>query len=150
MENKAPQDRAPEMVTNRLGSINHLRLTVTSVERTRSFYIPLMRFLGYEIVDDTKDRISWGKCFSTGMIWFILTGAREDRYRPYDLLNPGLHHLAWNANSRDQVDEVHQIMFANGATILDPPAEYDYEPGYYAVFFADPDGMKIEVMHVPT
>jgi len=36
-----------------------------------------------------------------------------------------------------------------GATILDAPAEYDYTPGYYAVFFADPDGLKLEVVHEP-
>ena len=36
-----------------------------------------------------------------------------------------------------------------GATILDPPAEYGYTPGYYAVFFADPDGIKLEVVFEP-
>jgi hypothetical protein len=38
---------------------------------------------------------------------------------------------------------------SNGVTVLDAPAEYDYEPGYYAVFFTDPDGMKLEFLHVP-
>ena len=39
---------------------------------------------------------------------------------------------------------------AFGATILDPPAEYpDYGKGYYAVFFADPDGMKLEYAFTP-
>jgi hypothetical protein len=32
--------------------------------------------------------------------------------------------------------------------VLDTPAEYDYEPGYYAVFFSDPDDMKLEFVHV--
>lgn len=31
----------------------------------------------------------------------------------------------------------------------DAPQEYDYTPGYYAVFFADPDGMKLEVVYEP-
>ena len=35
-------------------------------------------------------------------------------------------------------------------TILDPPQEYAYTPGYYAVFFADPDGMKLELVHIPS
>ncbi|MBM4258770.1 MAG: hypothetical protein FJ147_23070 [Deltaproteobacteria bacterium] len=38
---------------------------------------------------------------------------------------------------------------ANGGKILDPPKEYDYSPGYYAVFFTDPDGIKLEVVHIP-
>jgi catechol 2,3-dioxygenase-like lactoylglutathione lyase family enzyme len=37
----------------------------------------------------------------------------------------------------------------DGADILDPPAEYDYDPGYYAVFARDPDGLKIEVVRIP-
>ena len=36
------------------------------------------------------------------------------------------------------------------ATILDAPAHYDYTPGYYAVFFADPDGLKLEVVYEPS
>ena len=37
-----------------------------------------------------------------------------------------------------------------GATVLDPPAEYpQYGPGYYAVFFADPDGIKLECVYLP-
>ncbi len=42
-------------------------------------------------------------------------------------------------------------MVREGITVLDPPAEYpEYGPQYYAVFFADPDGMKLEVVHEPT
>lgn len=44
---------------------------------------------------------------------------------------------------------VHLALVAAGARILDPPREYDYTPGYYAVFFTDPDGIKLEVVHVP-
>ena len=37
-----------------------------------------------------------------------------------------------------------------GGTILDSPREYpEYVPGYYAVFFADPDGIKLELVHIP-
>jgi catechol 2,3-dioxygenase-like lactoylglutathione lyase family enzyme len=35
-----------------------------------------------------------------------------------------------------------------GAEILDPPSDYDDEPDHYAVFFRDPDGLKLEVLHV--
>jgi hypothetical protein len=37
-----------------------------------------------------------------------------------------------------------------GADVLDPPQEYPYVPGYYAVFFRDPDGMKLEYVHIPS
>jgi catechol 2,3-dioxygenase-like lactoylglutathione lyase family enzyme len=60
------------------------------------------------------------------------------------------HHLAWRANSRDDVDAVHRLLVDHGVTILDPPAHYpEYWGDYYAVFFEDPDGMKLEVVHAP-
>jgi hypothetical protein len=44
-------------------------------------------------------------------------------------------------------------MIAVGATVLDPPADYGgqtgYEEGYFAAFYADPDGVKLEVVHLP-
>lgn len=62
---------------------------------------------------------------------------------------PGLHHLAFNADSAAQVDEFYKLLLKIGAKILAPPAEYDYAPGYYAVFFTDPDGIKLELAHIP-
>jgi predicted lactoylglutathione lyase len=48
------------------------------------------------------------------------------------------------------VDALHALLQKIGAEILDPPAHYpEYSEGYYAVFFADPDGLKLEYCHVP-
>ena len=45
---------------------------------------------------------------------------------------------------------MYQLLLRIGATILDPPADYPrYGPGYYAVFFSDPDGLKLEYVHWP-
>ena len=65
--------------------------------------------------------------------------------RIHDRNAPGLHHLAWSAESREDVDRLHELLIGTGATILDAPADYPrYGPTYYAVFFADPDGLKLE------
>jgi glyoxylase I family protein len=53
------------------------------------------------------------------------------------------------AESRADVDALHGLLTERGITVLDEPAEYDYASGYYAVFFADPDGMKFEFVHMP-
>ncbi len=50
----------------------------------------------------------------------------------------------------ETVDERAQWLRGRGARIESGPAEYDYTPGYYAVFFYDPDGMKLELLHRPT
>ena len=61
----------------------------------------------------------------------------------------GLHHLALEAVSRAVVDERNDWLVGAGAEIETPPQEYAYSPGYYAVFFYDPDGIKLEIVHVP-
>ena len=66
-----------------------------------------------------------------------------DRYRV------GLHHIAFEAWSRSMVDERADWLRAQGATIESGPAVYTYIPGYYAVFFYDPDGIKLELVHLP-
>ena len=58
--------------------------------------------------------------------------------------------MAWTAESRADVDALHQLLLAIGAQVLDAPADYpEYAAGYYAVFFADPDGLKLEYVHLP-
>jgi catechol 2,3-dioxygenase-like lactoylglutathione lyase family enzyme len=68
---------------------------------------------------------------------------------PYDRYGIGLHHLAFGAPSREVVDERAEWLRSQGAEIESGPEEYGYTPGYYAVFFADPDGMKLEVVFEP-
>ena len=69
---------------------------------------------------------------------------------PHDRYSAGLHHLAFTAPSRAAVDALHQRLLDLGVDVLDAPAEYpQYAPGYYAVFFADPDGMKLEYVFTP-
>ena len=77
-------------------------------------------------------------------------GLREaDSANTVDRYAPGLHHLALDAPSREVVDAVAAWLREEGAEIEGGPGERDYTPGYYAVFFFDPDGLKLEVVHQP-
>ena len=71
------------------------------------------------------------------------TPGRYDRYRI------GIHHIAVQAPSREIVDERLRWVRAQGLEIENDPKEYDYRPGYYAGFFYDADGIKLEIVHVP-
>jgi glyoxylase I family protein len=68
-----------------------------------------------------------------------------------DLEREGWHRNAreFAAGSRADVDELFDKLKTLGAKILDAPQEYPYVPGYYALFFTDPDGMKLEYVHIP-
>jgi glyoxylase I family protein len=137
-------------IVRRIGSMNHIRLTVTDIPRAQRFYDPLLRFLGYRLVEQSDSRLAWAAMMPGGSLqWVILSLVSDAGARAHDRYSPGLHHFAWNADSRAEVDRFHALLLDVGAKVLDAPSEYSYESGYYAVFFSDPDGMKLEVVHVP-
>jgi glyoxylase I family protein len=68
---------------------------------------------------------------------------------PHDRYAVGIHHVAINARSRRAVDGAARWARERGVDIESGPREYAYQPGYYAVFLHDPDGIKIEVMTRP-
>jgi glyoxylase I family protein len=122
-------------------------LSVSDIESARAFYDPLMRCLGFRSEPRDDGGLAWGTPDSSGRIqWLILTAASRDQR--HDLESPGLHHVAFNGRDRAHVDEVHDILMSLDAEILDPPGQYDDESDHYAVFFLDPDGLKLEVLHV--
>lgn len=131
-----------------LGTMNHLGITLTDLKGAEAtFYAPVLGFLGYEKVEDAGEMTLW---FSAANGCALnLWQAKRDLDRAHDRYAPGFHHFAFNADSRAEIDGLHALLRKIGATVLDAPAEYDYVPGYYAVFFADPDGLKYELAHIP-
>jgi glyoxylase I family protein len=131
-----------------LGSMNHLGITVSDLAAsTERFYRPLLVFLGYRLVEELPEMSLW---LSPGGAAINLWQAKSEfRGRAVERYAPGLHHFAFNADSRQRVDDCHDLLRESGITVLDPPADYDYVPGYYALFFADPDGLKFELVFIP-
>jgi glyoxylase I family protein len=126
--------------------VDHLRLSVRDVSASQAFYAAWLRLLGFTPVAREDDGAAWGRPDRGGrMQWLILTPAT--RGAEHDLLAPGLHHVAFAAESRAVVDEVGGVLDGLGAEVLQGPREYDHEPDRYAVFFLDPDGIKLEVIH---
>jgi glyoxylase I family protein len=136
------------------GSINHLALTVSDLVRSSEFYDRVLGFMGYarvEVPEATqqlmKTRLhAWAS--PNGSI--TLRPARgESAGKAHDRDAPGLNHTAFNADNRADVEKLHSLLHDIGAQILDPPAEYPYFPGYFAVYFTDPDGFKLEYVFWP-
>jgi catechol 2,3-dioxygenase-like lactoylglutathione lyase family enzyme len=127
------------------GAIHHLDLTAGDLARSTAFYDRLLARLGFRRLADTPEGPVWA-----GAEMEIGLQAARPGARPHDRRAPGLHHLAFAAPTRAAVDALHRELREEGVAILDPPADYPhYAPGYYAVFFADPDGVKLEVVHTP-
>jgi catechol 2,3-dioxygenase-like lactoylglutathione lyase family enzyme len=129
--------------------VHHVDLVVSSIERSLPFYTELLGPLGFHSVSEVV-----GERGET--IWYLggpgtAIGLREAQAEspPYDRYRIGLHHLAFEVDSRAQVDERAEWVVAYGLELESEPQEYAYIPGYYAVFFYDPDGLKLEIVHVP-
>jgi catechol 2,3-dioxygenase-like lactoylglutathione lyase family enzyme len=144
------------------GPISHIDLTVADARRSIPVYAAFFEALGFqryavdhpEFSGPAPRRAAWFMQYASGAYWGIeIRPARPESVdRSHDRYAPGLHHLAFHAESREDVDRIHLAMQEIGASILDPPAEYTgpaYSPGYYAAFFADPDGLKLEVVYEP-
>lgn len=135
------------------GTIHHLDLTVRDPAASRAFYDAVLGFLGYRVSDESARGVDWdlrdGEDRFVASIG-IVRASEEGAGRRHDRFSPGLHHVAWHATSRSEVDAMHDLLVGIGATVLDSPTAYpEYGDGYYAVFFADPDGLKLELVHVP-
>ena len=128
--------------------VHHVDLVVSSIERSLPFYSGLLGPLGFHTVSEVE-----GERGET--IWYLSgpgtsIGLREAQSNePHDRYAIGLHHLAFEAESRAQVDELADWVRTQPVEIESEPQEYTYIPGYYAVFFYDPDGIKLEIVHVP-
>jgi catechol 2,3-dioxygenase-like lactoylglutathione lyase family enzyme len=129
--------------------VHHVDLVVSSIERSLPFYRELLGPLGWHRLTEVE-----GERGET--IWYLEGGRTQIGLREaqsdaeeYDRYAVGLHHLAFEALSRAVVDERAEWLATTGAFLESEPQEYTYSPGYYAVFFYDPDGLKLEIVHLP-
>jgi glyoxylase I family protein len=132
----------------RSGGVHHVDLVVSSIERSLPFYRELLGPLGWHGISEVE-----GERGET--IWYLMShetqiGLRESQSPGQnDRYAVGLHHLAFEATSRGVVDDRSDWLRSAGAEIESEPQDYTYSPGYYAVFFYDPDRLKLEIVHVP-
>jgi catechol 2,3-dioxygenase-like lactoylglutathione lyase family enzyme len=145
------------------GPPSHIDLSVHDPERSIPFYASFFESLGFvrhssghpQFAGEKPRRAAWFIRYpQSGFFGIELRPARSDaRSKEHDRYAPGLHHLAFHAESASVVDRVHAQVSAAGGTVLDAPADYSgqegYSEGYYAAFFADPDGVKLEVVYEP-
>jgi catechol 2,3-dioxygenase-like lactoylglutathione lyase family enzyme len=129
-----------------LNGIAHIQLTVTDMVRSRAFWAPLLELFEMQILLDTE---TYFYCIGSRTGIAISPADPEHAETAFDQRRAGLHHLCLRAREREDVDEIHGFAQGLGATIVHPPQEDGFAPGYYSVLFEDPDGIRIEVNHVP-
>lgn len=129
--------------------IQHTDLAVSDVERSLAFYRELLGPLGLE--DGFRLRTYRGTedvlYLRFGNSYLGIRPADGGTYRHYA---PGIEHLGFQVDSRQEVDEAHERCLAAGFRIeSSPQRHYAYldDQDYYAFFAFDPDGIRVEVLY---
>jgi len=124
--------------------IDHLAIRVGNFRKSKRFYNRLLGFLGFELEWEFDHTVGWNN--GKTMFWIGEADAKGKKQK-HRIGSIGFHHYAFELSKRKDVDELYEFLKKEKVTVVDPPANYpDYGEGYYAVYFLDPDGLKLEGM----
>jgi catechol 2,3-dioxygenase-like lactoylglutathione lyase family enzyme len=131
--------------------LHHVDIVVSSLQRSLPLYRSLLQPLGYTEAHEFRGERGEPVWYLDGDGVGASLGIRaaQSETEAVDRYRVGLHHLAFEASSREQVEERYRWARAEGLEIEEEPREWSYVEGYYATFFHDPDGIKLEVVFVP-
>jgi len=131
-----------------VNGIAHIQLTINDAAAGLPFWECLCHFLEMQTLIKGDDVLY---CIGsrTGI---LVRAAPEDRLSTaFDQDRAGLHHFCFRARSNQDVDSIYQFVRDElAANIIHAPQDgSEFAPGYYSLLFEDPDGIRIEVNHVP-
>ena len=118
--------------------IDHLKIGVSDLEASSRFYAQALEPLGFDELgpwSDARREVSFGTKDADDF-------AISKKYEP-----GGQVHVAFAADTREQVDRFHAAALAAGGTDNGGPGPRpEYSEGYYGAFVLDPDGHNIEAV----
>ncbi|MHC0035566.1 VOC family protein [Pseudoneobacillus sp. C159] len=124
--------------------LHHVEIYVSNLEKSVLFWDWLLTELGYELYQKWDKGRSW-KYEKTYLVFV----QAEERFLdiPYHRCRVGLNHLAFHAKTREQVDELTKKLIDKDVRVLyQDKHPFAGGPDYYAVFFEDPDRIKVELV----
>ena len=134
--------------------VDHIQITVKDIRVAEAFYDKLLPLLGFDLRRKNSAVFAEHEFqvveYVHPRLGFAITSPRPNC--AHDVVHrrrPGaVHHIAFRLDSRAEVDRLHVELQRIGAPIVSPPREYpEYTPpGYYALFFKDPDGIRYEIV----
>jgi catechol 2,3-dioxygenase-like lactoylglutathione lyase family enzyme len=127
--------------------LSHLGLNVPDLDTAVLYYDQVLPQLGYEAFPTSVGMRGYRPLDGRHGPWLFLYPAAVDT--PYSADSVGLQHLAFGLATRDEVDAVHRLVLELGSPVLTPPQDWpEYPPPYYAMFWTDPFGLKLEAVCV--
>ena len=131
-----------------IAGIGHVDLVCRDLARSLQFYAAVFGPLGLAepalFPGERGEQIHYLRFPTPGSGSLGLRQALEEQ--PFELYAPGLHHVAFRVESEADVDAAHAAAVGAGSESLHAPRQWpEYGADYYAAFFRDPDGFRIEV-----
>ena len=122
--------------------IDHIYITVSNLERSEKFYDVVMKMLGFRKnqfqLEGEKHIQYYNRHFG-----YVLRPARSRD--PHNSYSPGLHHFCLRVQGEKEVMEVANRLKEQDIPVTEPKRYPEYAPDYFAVFFSDPDGVRLEI-----
>ena len=124
-------------------ALDHLYVSVTDLARSEAFYDAVMRMLDFRKGTSPIGGEPHVHYFNRVMQYSLRPARRLDGHDPY---RPGLHHVCFRVPTRDDVDAAARGLDTLGIAATAPALYPEYAPDYYATFFSDPDGIRLEIV----
>ena len=131
-----------------VNGIAHIQLTVNDPDRCLPWWEQLCHFLEMKTLIKGEGVIY---CIGSRTGILVRAAGPEHAGVAFDQDRAGLHHFCFRARQREDVDAIHRFVADElDGRIVHPPEPGDgFAPGYYSVLFEDPDGIRVEINHVP-
>jgi catechol 2,3-dioxygenase-like lactoylglutathione lyase family enzyme len=132
--------------------VHHVDLVVSDIQRSLAFYRQILEPLGWH--GSLEQRGERGETihylYGPGSSIGLRQAPDEAASLPVDRYRVGLHHLCLEVESREALEDTARRLRGASVKITDGPREFsEYRKGYHALFFEDPDGLKLELVWTP-
>ncbi len=132
-------------------SLAHIEINISNLSVSKKFYSKILGQLGWELVTSTDSSV----CFKAPDKTHLYLIQTQDEYlnENFHRKNIGLNHIAFRVDSKDAVDKLSAYLDTEAILKLYQGTSKDYSKKYgtkeyYAIFFEDPDRIKLEVVYV--
>ena len=123
--------------------IDHIYIAVSDIARSERFYDGVMGILGFRKNTFTNDGDHHIQYYNRHF-GFVLRPARGAMLAHHPL-SPGLHHFCFRVEDAATLDAIARSFAEIGVNCSSPQLYPEYAPDYYALFFSDPDGIRLEI-----
>ena len=135
-------------MTVEVNGIAHIQMTVNDIDRCMPFWEKFCHFLEMKTLVKNETTLY---CIGSRTGILIREAPKDKKNVRFDQDTSGLHHFCFRAKAKEDVDAIASFVKQEVDAKIIHEAEdgSHFAPGYYSILFEDPDGIRVEVNHVP-